>query len=204
MAVYGGRGGAGRAVGRALSEHARCGVAVVRMLRAFNRATLRTGNEVSALRRSDRMLGMPELLFHAPQTPLAVREEIIELAGAALRERPNPVGGAGLPPAAGGAVQGAEVTGLPPPGGGPAARSRAAPKRVRPKNSPVKSAPRNRGSLSAEAFRSRRIAGASSPRSLGKMPVRIRAYEYLLRLLNPEQQIPTDALKSCLVLMKLS
>ena len=53
--------------------------AVVRMLRAFNRATLRTGNEVSALRRSDRMLGMLELLFHAPQTPLAVREEIIEL-----------------------------------------------------------------------------------------------------------------------------
>ena len=49
------------------------------MLRAFNRATLRTGNVVSALRRSGRMLGMPELLFHAPQTPLAVREEIIEL-----------------------------------------------------------------------------------------------------------------------------
>ena len=65
------------------------------MLRAFNRVTLRTGNVVSALRRSGRMLGMPELFFHAPQTPLAVREEIIELAGAALRERPNPVGGAG-------------------------------------------------------------------------------------------------------------
>ena len=163
MAVYGGRGGAGRAVGRALSEHARCGVAVVRMLRAFNRATLRTGNEVSALRRSDRMLGMPELLFHAPQTPLAVREEIIELAGAALRERPNPVGGAGLPPAAGGAVQGAEVTGPPPPGGGPAARNRAAPKSARPKRCSGKSAPRNRGSLAAEAFLSRRIDGANSP-----------------------------------------
>ena len=110
------------------------------------------------------MLGMPELLFHAPQTPLAVREEIIELAGAALRERPNPVGGAGLPPAAGGAVQGAEVTGPPPPGGGPAARSRAAPKSARPKNSPVKSAPRNWGSLTAEAFLSRRIDGASPAR----------------------------------------
>ena len=148
LAVYGGRGGAGRAVGRALSEHARCGVAVVRMLRAFNRATLRTGNVVSALRRSGRMLGMPELLFHAPQTPLAVREEIIELAGAALRERPNPVGGAGLPPAAGGAVQGAEITGLPPPGGDPAARSRAAPKSVRPKRCSGKSAPPEIGARS--------------------------------------------------------
>ena len=122
--------------------------AVVRMLRAFNRATLRTGNEVSALRRSDRMLGMLELLFHAPQTPLAVREEIIELAGAALRERPNPVGGAGLPPAAGGAVQGAEITGLTPPGGDPAARSRAAPKSVRPKRCSGKSAPPEIGARS--------------------------------------------------------
>ena len=72
------------------------------------------------------------------------------------------------------------------------------------KGAPVNQPPPKLGLARCRSVPLKENRRCKQPRSLGNTPVRILEYEYLLRLLNPEQQMPTDALTSSLFLIKLS
>ena len=73
-----------------------------------------------------------------------------------------------------------------------------------PKKQPRQISPPKLGLARCRSVPLKENRRCKQPRSLEDTPVRIQECEYLLRLLNLEQQMPTDALTSCLVLIKLS